>query len=78
MRRRRTAQHAEDFGEHLVLTAAHKNRSLVEKLCEDAADRPNVHTKEVLLAAQYNLRRAIPQRHDGIRLPSLQEAGFLR
>lgn len=70
--RRRETQHLEDFVELVLLERrvralhllATEQLARVDELGEDAADGPQVHRLGVVLGAEQQLRRAVPQRHD--------------
>jgi hypothetical protein len=54
----------EDLEDFVNLRVAREQRLPRAHLGENAADGPHVHTRRVLPAAQQNLGRAVPQRHD--------------
>ena len=59
---RGSAKHLEDLVDLLELVLPGQDRPLQEQLGEDAADGPHVHRRAVVLRAQQQLRRAVPER----------------
>ena len=66
VRLRGTSEHSETFGQHFVLAATHEDRSLVEHLGQDTPYRPDIDTEQVILTAEDDLGRSVPQGNNRI------------
>ena len=62
------AEQLEDVQQLLQLGVAREQRLLARELGEDGAHGPHVHGRGVVAPAQQNLRRAVPQRDDLVRV----------
>ena len=65
---RRNAANLEDAVEFVNLRLAGEQRLLHEELGKDAADRPHVDGRAVLLGTEEQLGRPVPQRHHDRRV----------
>ena len=72
------SHHLEDAVELVDLRLAGEERLLHEELGEDAADRPHVDGRTVLLGTKQQLRCTVPQRHDDRRVVAQRRAILTR
>mmetsp|Transcript_12080 Transcript_12080/g.30515 ORF Transcript_12080/g.30515 Transcript_12080/m.30515 type:complete len:653 (-) Transcript_12080:267-2225(-) len=71
------AQHAEDVEDLVDLAVAGEERAAADHLRKDAADGPDVNGRGVVLGAQEDLGRAVPQRDHQLRHRRRRDAAFV-
>ena len=72
-----SAEDAEGTVENLVVAFAEVDGLGLHELAEQASQRPHVNAQQVIFTSQNDLGCPVPETHDAVTLPSLQEARLL-